>query len=330
MLEATLKKPSSTHPYFAANVKSKKILVFRSVREVEDYHPISTPIVRGLSLAGHHLAHTKEAGQEQALRGRSEFSGRDHSISIHAPHLYFDIFAETPEIACAGARLPLSVRVEYDYARTNVQTVPTIHLHSVIISLESCTRVRTPAPYLGLGQEPQESWTERRILADSGQINIPLSERWNTGDLIKDLLIGEAVVPTFKTYNIARTYCLKIEIEAGAVQHPLMLKMERQLLVLPAICKEPAREPPLSSDARARLSLGEEPPPAYEQYEGESAVASGTTHYLQRLPSINTATRGAAYTPAYNGASSVANVGGFGFRAESMAGGAVGIGGSES
>ena len=290
-LEATATRPYSTHPFPSANVKSEKSLAFCSVREIEDYRPISSPFVKNLSLTGHYLGNAEESRHGKSLGGRSELDIKGQPISLRTPYLYFDIRTETPEIACAGARLPMCIGLKFDNARSNVKTLPIAYLRHIIISLQSHTRIRTPAPYLGLGQEPQENWSETLPLADSGSVNMPLSERWSVNDLIKNLRIEETVVPTFKTYNVARTYTLHVEIKAEIAQNPLSCKMERQLAILPAVSKVPVRNTMLSAAAIARISSGEEPLPAYEQHEGEAAVASGMEREMQRLPSFDTATR---------------------------------------
>ena len=290
-LEATLTKPYSTHPFPPGTMKVEKSLAFCPVRETENYQPIATPIVQELSIKGHHLLSTVERDQEHSLRGRSEHNIRGHALSIHAPHLVFDIRTEAPEIACAGAKLPMCIGVEYDKERSNVQTIPPVYLRNIIVSLESVTHVRTPTTYLGLGQEPQDSWTETTHLADSGPINIPLPERWDVRDLIKNLEISDTVVPTFKTYNIARTYVLHIDIEAEIAHQPLSVKMERGLTVLPAVSKTPmVGQLRVVPRAMARTSLCDESPPPYEQHEGEAAVASGERRDMNRLPSFRTAT----------------------------------------
>lgn len=97
---------------------------------------------------------------------------------------------------------------------------------SVICSLPQTTRAITgnthqdtsPARFLGLGQEPQDCWSEDITLADTGMISIPLTENIVGHESIRDLKIPETYLPTFKTYNIARNYTLHIRFDVECAQ----------------------------------------------------------------------------------------------------------------
>lgn len=147
---------------------------------------------------------------------------------------------------------------------------------------------------MGLGQEPQECWSETAILADGGLLHLPLCDGTDVHEFVKELAINEDLTPTFKTYNIARSYMLHIKVEVECAQKLFELDMVRKLCLLPSTCKP-------TTAARARraapqppilLSPVDEPPPPYEEVETSNG---------RRLPSFNTSTNRGALLASFIG-----------------------------
>lgn len=278
-VEAIVTKPYSTHP-FPGTLRYGKPIPFCPVRDTENHQPILSPIAKTLTVSCS-LSQLYTSESDTAL-----------NPSVQTRDLSFTINTHTPNSTCAGSKLPIKIGVAHDLTQHSLPAIPPVYLRSVHIDLESITKIRTPALYLGLGQEPQECWTEKSKIAESGPINIPLSESWDVQELIKNMNVSDIVTPTFKTFNIARTYTLQVAVEVQCLERKINFNVERQLIILPAAWKTQNRSAAWRTAiprARRRNSTLEEPPPPYEEHEGAAAVASGTRGCIHRLPSFRTA-----------------------------------------
>lgn len=245
----------------SASRKESIVLPFCAVREMEDYHPILTPIEHPLSRTTP-LLDPRFQGHEHTIAG--------HSIALHQPTSHFNIRVGLPEIICAGGRIPIFIGVEHDRSRSTAPITPLVYLKRITITLETCTRVRGPAGFLALGPEPQESWSKSKILVDSGLLNLALCDRADVHEIVKGLATDGDLTPTFKTYNIARTYNLHINIEIECAQKVFSFQLDRKLCLLPSICKTidtPARRP---QQCPTIQSPPDAPPPPYEEVETET------------------------------------------------------------
>ena len=280
-VEAIVSKPYLTHP-FPGTLKYDKAIPFRPVRETETCCPAISPSTNTLIISSSYVP--------VLAISHGDYARWALSRAFEPQNLPIQISTYVPKVLCAGAKLPVSIGLDHDLPQPVAEMLSCVYLRSVVISLENQTRVRAPLQFLGLGQEPQESWSEKTKIADSGPINIPLAEKWDLDELIKDLSISETLLPTFKTFNIARLYVLHITIELECVQQHHKIEVERPLTVLPAICRTEDRSTLISLPrARRRGMTADEPPPPYEEHEGAAGVASGARMGIHRLPSFNTA-----------------------------------------
>lgn len=272
-LEATVSKPHLTHAFQPEILQVERSLAFSPTRETGVYRPILSPIVKSLTTAGAHL--TDLQATHHSLRDQHSF--REQFLpTVDLPHYLhhskpsFELRAECPDITCANALLPLIIGIEHLGHRKNTPVnVPIIYLRNVAVALESITRVRVPAHFHSLGPEPQERSAEKTSIADSGDMRIPLTETWEASQAIQDLFISDTTLPTFKTYNISRTYILHIDLKLECEQKNFGVKMERGLTVLPAFAK--ATTSPSPGSARIP-EYSDEPPPPYEERDRVSSL----------------------------------------------------------
>lgn len=203
------------------------------------------------------LLEPKFHGQEHTIAGRS--------VAPQQPIEHFDVRLELPQTMCAGSKVPMFIGVKHKTSKRTAPAMPPIHLKSILITLEICTRVRVPAGLLGLGQGPFEIWSESTFLADSDSLDGPLCGGTNLHEILKDFSISENLTPTFKTYNIARTYVLHINIEVECAPKHSYLQMVRRICLLPAACRSattPARRPPQYQTIQSPI---DEASPPYEE-----------------------------------------------------------------
>ena len=156
---------------------------------------------------------------------------------------------------------------EHDYPNSNSPSVPTILLKRLLVVLETKTRVRIPAGFLGMRQESQDSSSEKTVLADSGPLEMAFCDTVDVHSFIKDLALGDSLAPTFKTYNIALDHVLHVRAQLECAEKAYDLDMERGLFILPAVWLFPNIPTGSLPQVRPVVSPVDDPPPPYKDVE---------------------------------------------------------------
>ena len=131
----------------------------------------------------------------------------------HLPKAVFTIRVQTPSAAVVGQPLPLIIHIDYD-AKASTVPPPLFHVKGVSIHLCEETYI---ADLKGDGESEAVRWTqeitlhETRFEAKRPRIEERLDLRY-----VMDTAIPHHVTPTFKTFNIARTYSLKVYVRLAS------------------------------------------------------------------------------------------------------------------
>ena len=221
-LEATISKPYFSHPFPRGINKFSRDLPFCQSRDSEHYTLASGFVTKPVTLSDLQVPNVRQTVTEQLYEPTQKL---------------VTVLMEAPTAIPAGKQLPLHVGLIQEAPELNPHSTP--FLQSVDLILISLSHVRTQSTYFGLGQEPYESWSESWTLADSGAIHIPLSERWDVRDLVKDIKVPLDMVPNFKTYNIARSYKLNMKAVISTEDHRcrIPLELEQDITILPAMSR---------------------------------------------------------------------------------------------
>ena len=178
----------------------------------------------------------------------------------HLPKAVFTIKVQTPSAAVIGQPLPLMLHVDYD---AHFSTVPPPIFHLKRVSIHLCEETSI----WGLkraGELESTRWTKEITLQEKEFVTRrPRVEEHLDLRTVMDTMIPRNVSPTFKTFNIARNYSLKVfaRVECAGKEHLLFGDYKRCTLFAEehdsqaAVYNEPA---PV---------MGEEendPPPPYE------------------------------------------------------------------
>lgn len=127
----------------------------------------------------------------------------------HLPKAVFTIRVQTPSAAVIGQPLPLMLHVEYDVNSSTVPR-PLFHLRRVSIHLFEETSIWS---LKGVGDLESSRWTRQITLRGKG-FGFPGPRVEEHLDLrnVMNTAVTRDVTPTFKTYNIARAYALKVVV----------------------------------------------------------------------------------------------------------------------
>ena len=136
------------------------------------------------------------------------------------PSAFFTVAATIPTIAILGQPLPIHLSLTHDTSNSTVKTPPQIHLKACKLRLIERTHLRAlhdgnPIPQnLSPSGSKISTWdpeVDFATLSKSATILIPES---GTLDLSQhmDLILPTTQTPSFKTFNIGRSYALKLVI----------------------------------------------------------------------------------------------------------------------
>ncbi|MCJ1393116.1 hypothetical protein MMC18_005988 [Xylographa bjoerkii] len=222
---------------------------------------------------------------------------RFFSNSEVKPTASFTVQSSVPSQICAGNTFPVVIGVEYDAARSTAPVVPTIHLRNIHARLTAITDCRVPHKTLfsGLGSHTRH-YKEKMLLVNSS-FSMPMYDHMQLEELIQGLRILPKVPPSFKSYNIARYYTLKVTAVVACAQQNFDVWIGPRLgapefVVMSGVFKPAPTDAPqhsLDPDLAAVRRLGieddeeeEELPPYEERDTGRTPVPSYGTAIATR------------------------------------------------
>ena len=217
-LQATL-LPPVRDGYHTNEVCTKKVEIFVDrTRSIEQ--PVYTFNTKSATFTQRSLLLLPREERELAYRPptiKQKLKLRTPSTE-HLPKAVFAIRVQTPSTAVIGQPLPLELHIDYD-ANASTVTPPIFHVKRVSIHLCEETYI---AGLNGAGETESIRWTKENTLHE-GTLEGRKPRIVEHLDLRKvmDTAIPHDVAPTFKTFNIARTYSLKVyvRLESSGKEH---------------------------------------------------------------------------------------------------------------
>ena len=193
----------------------------------------------------------------------------------HLPKAVFTIRVQTPSAAVVGQPLPLLIHIDYD-ANASTVSPPLFHVKGVSIHLCQETYI---ADLKSDGETEAVRWTQEIILHETRfEAKRPrLEERLDLRNVM-DTAIPHHVTPSFKTFNIARTYSLKVyvRLESAGKEHAVYGDYKRCTLLAGEY------DPPTTVDniESGPMTEAEEndPPPAYDIVAQEAVPKYSQVH----------------------------------------------------
>lgn len=132
----------------------------------------------------------------------------------HYPKASFQVTILMPSVAVIDQPLPLMLHVDHDSEHSAAETPPIIHLKQMQVWLRAETSIcgmTHKSLKLNLAKDhEQTSWSVDSILAcKSFDKAVPRVQHLDLRKIM-DLKLDPSLVPTFKTFNVARTYSLRV------------------------------------------------------------------------------------------------------------------------
>ena len=253
-LEAVLVKPSGASFFSSGDIRKRLSISFAPKRVLENPNPALFKIYHTISRATR-LMDPISQGRQNSFKGR--FSKILSPGS--EPTACFTIHAEMPRVAYAGGALPIFLGLELKLDQSTAQVIPIVSIKHIRLWLMAFTDSRAMGPTaFPTANDYEQSWEDKIIILESPSMNLPMRERMDITGICREVKIEALVVPTFKTYNLARRYVLKGTLQVECVQKVFKIELGgRELIILPQICiKTTPGEPSAAADS---VPLGELP-----------------------------------------------------------------------
>lgn len=217
-LQATLMSPPKDGYYTNEGCSKKREIVLYRPRSIQQPTPCyntksATLIYRSLLL----LPREERELAHRPLTIKEKLKLKPPATE-HLPKAVFEIRVQTPSAAVIGQPLPLMLHINYD-SETSTVPSPIFHLKRVTIYLCEETSI------LGLkrgGGHESTRWTKEITLHEKEfETRRPRVEEHLDLRKVMDTIVHHDLPPTFKTFNIARTYSLKVfvRLECAGKEH---------------------------------------------------------------------------------------------------------------
>lgn len=167
------------------------------------------------------------------------------SAAVHHSKLPTEVFTinvHFPTHGIPGTSLPITLSMTHDLERsTHGGEIPMIYLKKYELSLISHTYIRcVPAPFSIEFNDPSNDWTVNLATYTPGKeeknLHVPIPEALDLRTLDPNrLTLSSSIKPSFRTFNISRSYSLRLKLEIECVTEKLHADfVVPQLQILPA------------------------------------------------------------------------------------------------
>jgi hypothetical protein len=263
-LEAKLSRPPDSYVFYSRGIEADASLKFSPTRAIESPEPDFKMQSRNLSHSSLLLLPENEG---RALT----FKEKTKSIfkSSELPRSSFAIFAELPRVICSNDRIPIFIGVKHLLENSTAPQLPVIKLQSFALTLVATTSVRAPR-HMSFAGEVSDTTSEKYHLENRTAVCIPITERTDLRNYYTNRG-GRALVPTFSTYNICRSYRLELKLTVQCVDKNMTVEfMAQQIVVLPQIYA--SQEPSLPPSSQKYDMLAQE-----RESNGQNGTSGATS-----------------------------------------------------
>ena len=211
-LQATLLSSSSTGYHPTNCIKRLELNLYAPRNKEQPGLECTNKIQRIICQTSHLLPEEQRDGVKRPLRLRERL-GLKSAPTDHLPKAVFDAKLQILSSAIIGEALPIFLYIDFDLGSSTIQTPPAVHLKKVAVWLREDTSMLVPKPGPVAGEKEQAGWTKAsQFAAQDFDKEGPLVSGFLDLRKIMDLTLKDDLVPTFKTFNIARSYHSKVNV----------------------------------------------------------------------------------------------------------------------
>lgn len=275
-LQATLVSPSRDGYYTNEGcIKKAEISVYRP-RNIDQPNPIFHTKIAAFAYQSLTLLPREERQLvHRPLTIKQKLKLRPPSTE-HLPKAVFEVRVETPSAAVISRPLPLMLHVKYN---VNASTTPRPIFHLSRVTIHLCKETSICGLRRAGGYDSTR-WTKEITLQEQEfQTRRPRVEQHLDLRKVMDTIVHDDLTPTFKTFNIARTYSLKVfvRLECGGKEHLVFGDYKPCTLLAKEYDPQMAA---YSEPAPVMVDVDNDPPPPYDLVAQEAVPGYSTQTQL--------------------------------------------------
>lgn len=214
-LRATLLSPSKIgyHPANCIKILELNFYVPRTTEQpgLECISKTQRIVLQTLNL----LPNEQRKTAKRPLRLREKL-GFTSAPTEPLPKAVFDAKLQTLSSAVIGQPLPIFLHIDYDLDKSTIEALPAVYLRRVAMWFREVTSMLIPKPGPLPIQQEQADWMNgvqlAALAAQSFDKDPPLVNGCLDMRKVVDLMLKNDLVPTFKTFNIALSYEIKVSV----------------------------------------------------------------------------------------------------------------------
>ena len=238
-------------------------------------------------------------GQRESAKrplGLLEKLGLKSAPTDHLPKAEFDAKLQTLSSAIIGQPLPIFLYIDYDLDKSTIEAPPAVYIKRVAVWFREVTSMLVPKPGSLPIEQEQAGWTNGvQIAAQNFDKDLPLVNGCLDMRKVVDLTLKDDLVPTMKTFNIARSYGIKVTMTLECAGKSFLIYGNYNPCTLLAKQFDPNVPQYVQPSAPAvTIDETDDPPPRYEAVEQRS-TPSQSSHASQRTRRRRRSHHGAAF-----------------------------------
>jgi hypothetical protein len=178
------------------------------------------------------LPHTEPISKQQFISRQSHLLGPvSHSKRPGMPRRVLSLFGAKgselvagfnlsntlPTVIYVGGPLPITLSLVHDPVRSTAPEIPPVYITNLFARVTAFTDVRVGYHSLMGSGEYHHDFRGKITLCWLPHIKVLMSEDMNLHEFLPALRIGQKLCPSFKTYNVKRSYVLKVSIPSSTL-----------------------------------------------------------------------------------------------------------------
>lgn len=225
---------------------------------------------------------------KRPLRLREKLGLKSAPID-HLPKSVFDAKLQILSAAIIGEPLPIFLHIDYDLESSTIPAPPAVYLKKVAVWFREETSMLVPSPFSTVGEQELAGWMKESQLAmqDFDKERLLVNGFLDMRKII-NLTMKDDLIPTFKTFNIARSYGIKVDVTLQCAGKTFFIFGNYNPCMLLAKEFDPDVSQYVQPAASAIMkNETDDPPPPYETVEQPAAPSQSSQASQQRRRRIN-------------------------------------------
>lgn len=283
-LQATLSSPSTLEKHQILRAQRLQLTLY-APRDREQPRFECILKTQRLSCQSTNLIPEEQRGLAKRPLGLREKLGLKSPRTEHLPKAVFDAKLQIPASAIIGEGLPVKLHIDYDSESSTTQAPPAIHLKKMFVWLREYTAMLVPKQGSVAGEQEQAGWTKAFQLAHDFDGEVLLTNGIVDIRNLIDLTLKDDLIPTFKTFTVARSYGTKVHAILECAGKEFYVFSDYSPCTLLAKQFDPDSPQYVQPDVPVIMTDDvDDPPPPYEKVEqsGSTSLSSDTNQQGRR------------------------------------------------